>query len=54
MILKTKSGFACMNAFLELNDIVINFPEDEAVEVMVKVATSDIDLGDLSEWLKGL
>jgi len=49
-----RTGFACMNAFLELNDIVINFPEDESVEMMVKVATSDVDLEGLALWLKGL
>lgn len=37
-----RTGFACMNAFLELNDVVINFPEDEMVVMMVKVATSKI------------
>ena len=49
-----RTGFACMNAFLELNDIVISFPEDKTVEMMVKVATSEVDLEGLSGWLKGL
>jgi death-on-curing protein len=49
-----RTGFACMNAFLELNDIVINFPEDETVETIIKVATSEIGIDELSEWLKKL
>ncbi len=49
-----RTGFACMNAFLELNDIIINFPEDETVDMMVKVAKSDISIQELSNWLKNL
>ena len=49
-----RTGFACMNAFLELNDIFINFPEDKAVDMMVKIATNEVDLEGLSRWLKGL
>ena len=41
-----------MNAFLELNNIIINFPEDETVEIMVGIATSKISLQDLIEYLK--
>lgn len=47
-----RTGFACMNAFLELNDILIHFPEDETVDMMVKIATSDVSLQDLSEYLR--
>jgi death-on-curing protein len=49
-----RTGFACMNAFLELNDIILNFLEDESVEMMVKVATSNIGIEVLSNWLKNL
>ena len=47
-----RTGFACMNAFLELNDILIYFPEDETVDIMVKVATSEISVQDLSKYLR--
>jgi death-on-curing protein len=46
-----RTGFASMNVFLELNDILIHFPEDETVEMMVGIATSNISLQDLSEYL---
>ncbi len=49
-----RAGFACMNAFLELNDIVMNFPEDEAVETIVTVATSEVGIEELSGWLRGV
>lgn len=49
-----RTGFACMNAFLELNDIVINLPEDETVETIVKIATSEIEIQELSDWLNSL
>ncbi len=49
-----RTGFAVVNAFLELNDTIINFPEDETVEMMVKVATSELDVEGLALWLKGL
>ena len=41
-----------MNAFLELNDVLIHFPEDETVEIMVGIATSNISLQNLSEHLR--
>lgn len=49
-----RTGFASMNAFLELNDTIINFPEDEAVEMMVKIAIGEVDSEGLALWLKGL
>jgi death on curing protein len=49
-----RTGFASMNAFLELNDTIINFPEDETVEMMIKVATSEVDVKSLALWLKDL
>jgi death-on-curing protein len=49
-----RTGFACMNVFLELNDIIINFPEDETVEMMVKIATNKIHPTELSDWLRGM
>ncbi len=48
-----RTGFASMNAFLELNDTIINFPEDETVDTMLKVATSELDVEGLALWLKG-
>lgn len=47
-----RTGFACMNAFLELNDIIITFPEDKTVEMMVEIAISNIFLQDLSDYLR--
>jgi death-on-curing protein len=49
-----RTGFACMNAFLELHSIKLHFPEDEAVEMMVGVANSKISLSELSKYLKRL
>lgn len=49
-----RTGFACMNAFLELNDVVINFPEDETVDMMVKIAMSEVGIEEFSGWLEGL
>ncbi len=49
-----RTAFASMNAFLELNNIIINFPEDETVEMMVKIAMNEIELEKLGEWLKTL
>lgn len=49
-----RTGFASMNAFLELNGLILNFNEEDAVEMMVKVATSKVDLKLLTAWLKNL
>ena len=49
-----RTGFLSMDLFLRMNGKKIKFPHKKAVETMVKVATSDIDLEGLSEWLKGL
>lgn len=49
-----RTGFASMNAFLELNDTIIDFPEDETVDIMVKVATSEVDVEGLALWLRDL
>lgn len=49
-----RTGFACMNAFLELNDIILNFSEDETVEMMVKIAKNEVSVTDLSDWLRSL
>ncbi len=43
-----------MNAFLFLNNQIIIFPEDEAVETMVDVATDKIDTKALTAWVKNL
>ena len=49
-----RTGFACMNAFLELNNIILKFPEDEAVEMMVKIATKTVAFDEVVEWLISL
>ena len=49
-----RTGFLTMDLFLRLNGKVIKFPHKEAVGMMVKVATSEVNLEKLSEWLKGL
>lgn len=49
-----RTGFASMNAFLELNNELIHFPEDETVEMMVNVATSEVDVEGLALWLTHL
>lgn len=40
-----------MDLFLILKRIEIKFPIDEAVEIFVKITTSETKLEELSEWL---
>jgi|GEM_PF-5069074 prophage maintenance system killer protein len=43
-----------IGAFLLQNSIEIIFPEHEAVETMVDVATDKIDTKALADWVKNL
>jgi len=43
-----------MDLFLRMNGKLIKFPHNKTIEMMVKVATSEINLEKLSDWLKGL
>jgi death-on-curing protein len=47
-------GFLSMDLFLRMNGKKVKFLHKEAVEMMVKVAISDVDLEGLNGWLKGL
>ncbi len=49
-----RTGFGAMNAFLELNNIILNYNTDEAVEIMVKIATKKISFDNAVKWLKKL
>jgi death-on-curing protein len=49
-----RTGFLAMDLFLRISGKVVKFPHKEAVEIMVKVATSEVSLEKLSEWLKNL
>ena len=49
-----RTGMSSMNAFLFLNNQIITFPEDEAVETMVDVATDKVDIKALADWVKNL
>ncbi len=49
-----RSGFLAMDLFLRMNSIKLKFPEEEAVETMVNIATSSINIEQLSEWLRKL
>lgn len=49
-----RTGFVSMGLFLRMNGQTLKFPHKESVEMMVKVATSDVDLEELSVWLKTL
>ena len=47
-----RTGFLAMDLFLRLNGLTIKFRQKETVEAMIKVATNEIQLDDLSIWLK--
>ncbi len=49
-----RTGFSSMGLFLEINGIEISFPKKETVEIMVKIATSEIQIEQLASWLKNL
>ncbi len=49
-----RTGMSSMNAFLFLNNKIITFPEDEAVETMVDVATDKVDIKALAAWIENL
>ena len=40
-----------MIVFLELNDVVLNVEEDDAVDTMLSVAAGQIDESALTNWL---
>ena len=49
-----RTGFLSMDLFLRMNGKRIKFPHKEAVGTMVKVATSEVGIEELSGWLKEL
>ncbi len=48
-----RSAFGSMNAFLELNEVVLDYKTVSTVEMMVKIATKEVDFAKLVKWLKG-
>lgn len=49
-----RTGFLSMDLFLRMNNMKIEFPNTESVKTMVNVATSEIEIQELSNWLKNL
>jgi death-on-curing protein len=50
-----RTAFASMIIFLNQNDVEINLTDiDEAVEIMVKIATKKISFDNMVKWLKKL
>lgn len=49
-----RTGFLAMDLFLRMNGKKIKFPHKEAVEMMVKVAISEVKIEELSDWLRKL
>jgi death-on-curing protein len=47
-----RTGFLAMDLFLRMNGKKIKFRQKDTVEMMVKVATSKVDLENLSSCLK--
>lgn len=49
-----RTGFSCMTIFLLENNTVVDFEVDNAVEMMVKIATKDVAFEDVVQWLRSL
>lgn len=49
-----RTGFETMDLFLRLNRIEVDFPIDETVEIFVKIATNEVKIEELSQWLNCL
>jgi death-on-curing protein len=49
-----RTGFLSMDLFLRMNDKKIKFSQKDTVDIMVKVATSEVGIEELSVWLKRL
>lgn len=49
-----RTGFACMVIFLLQNDIKIQCEVDDAVTMMIKIATKEKSFEEIVKWLEGL
>jgi death-on-curing protein len=49
-----RTGFLSMDLFLRMNGKKIKFSQKNTVEMMVKVATSEVEIEELSDWLMEL
>src|SRR5574343_142159 len=47
-----RTGFIAMDMFLRINNIVIDFPEDETIDISEKLADKKISLDNFRLWLK--
>ncbi len=48
-----RTAFVAMNVFLILNGFEVEAPEEEVVEVMLRVADGSLDLEGLVQWIAG-
>lgn len=45
-------GFVAMAAFLDANGLRLEAPDEEVVDLMRRVASSDVSLDDLAIWIR--
>ena len=46
-------AFACLGQFLSDNGVELIAPSAAATEVMLQVASGEIDIGELASWIRG-
>ena len=45
-------AWASVHIFHRVNDLALSFTEDEAVEMMLRIASGKVDVEEFSEWLR--
>lgn len=45
-------AWASVRVFLLINDVQISFTGDEAVEVMLRIASGKVEIDEFAEWLR--
>ncbi len=47
-----RSSWFALNAFLLINEYEVDASEDEAFEFILKIATDEVDLPQMAQWIK--
>ena len=45
-------AWAAVHIFHRINDFALSFTDDEAVDLMLRIASGNVDVDEFSEWLR--